>query len=354
MVYMNKKVALISDTHFGVHRGNEIYLESQVRFLRDQFVPYLKEHEIHTIFMLGDLFDNRQAINIKVKNIVFDLFNDILKDFTIHIIVGNHDIYLKNTVAINSLKFLTLFPNVEVYEDIKLLEIHDRKILMVPWQVDNLEFRNRVANKNIHCDVCMGHFEVVGFKMTSSNSDACSLGLPSSVLFENYSLTFSGHFHHRSMKTLNGSVVQYIGNPYHLTRHDIGEDRGFCILDLEDLKYEFVSNTESLRYVSIDYPNEFNESDIKGNVVDVNVIYDEEYNEDAVQKYLNKIEKMKPAFSPNLKITNNFQTTSTVEYKQQTILELFKEYVESINTISNKEEIYTLLVEVYNNCKSVN
>jgi len=351
---MHKKVVMISDMHFGVHKSNLIYLQSQLAFFRNQFIPYLVENDIKIIFMLGDLFDNRQALNIAVYNEVYKLFSEDLSIFDIKILVGNHDIFYKTSVATNSLKFLTLFPNVEVYEDIELLEVHDRKILIVPWQVDNLEFRNRVANKNIHCDVCMGHFEVVGFKMTSSNSDACALGLPSSVLFENYSLTFSGHFHHRSMKMLNGSVVQYIGNPYHLTRHDIGEDRGFCILDLEDLKYEFVSNTESLRYVSIDYPDAFTEKDIKGNVVDVNVIYDEKYNEDEVQKYLNRIEKLKPAFSPNLKITNNFQTTSTVEYKQQTILELFKEYVQSINSIENKDEIYSLLVEIYNSCKTVN
>lgn len=348
------KVALITDMHMGVHKSSPIFLKSQIAFFKNQFAPYLKANGIETIFMLGDLFDNRQAINVYVYNEVYKLFDEILRDFKIHVICGNHDIFYKTTVSVNSLKFLNLFDNVKVYEDVELLNIENRGILMVPWQVDNTEFRNRIANKNIHCDVCMGHLEVVGFKMTNDRSDACAAGIPSQVLFENYSLTFSGHFHHRSKKTFGDSVIQYIGNPFHLTRHDIGEDRGFCILNLEDLSYEFVTNSESLRYVEIQYPNAFTEKDIAGNVVDVNVVYDENYNEDLVQKYLNAIEKMHPAFAPNLKIQNNLKTEGEIEFKQQSILELFKEFVQSINTIENKDEIYSLLIEVYNNCKSVN
>ena len=351
---MSKKIALISDTHFGVHKGSPVFLKSQIAFFKNQFVPYLKDHGIETIFMLGDLFDNRQAINVYVYNEVYKLFDEVLRDFKIHVICGNHDIFYKTTVSVNSLKFLNLFENVKVYEDIELLNIENRDILMVPWQVDNIEFRNRIANKNIHCDVCMGHLEVVGFKMSNDHSDACSIGIPAQVLFENYSLTFSGHFHHRSKKVYGDSVIQYIGNPFHLTRHDIGEDRGFCVLNLEDLSYEFITNTESLRYVEIDFPKEFTEKDIKGNVVDVHVVYDENYSEDEVQRYLNAIEKFQPAFAPNLKIQNNIKIDGEIEFKQQSILELFKEYVQSINTIENKDEIYSLLVEVYNNCKSVN
>ena len=348
------KVALITDIHFGVHRNSPIFLRSQIKFFEKQFVPYLKKHGIETIFMLGDLFDNRQMINVFIYNEVFKLFNDILKDFKIHIIPGNHDIFYKTTVDVNSLKFLKLFDNVTLYEDIELIEMHEKKILMVPWQTDNDAFRKRVADKNIHCDVCMGHFEVIGFKMSNSKSDACLEGIPVKTLFDNYSLTFSGHFHHRSKKTYNNSVIQYIGNPFHLTRHDINEDRGFCILNLEDLSYRFVSNTESLRYVSINYPDAFDKKMIEGNIVDVHVKYDETYDENAVQKYLSDIEKLHPANPPFLKIENLIKTATDVEFKQQSILELFNEYIQSIDGIENKSEIYSLIKEIYNNCKSIN
>lgn len=350
---MNKKVCLISDTHFGVKNGNEIYIESQMRFFKNQLIPYLKSNEIKHLFILGDLFDNRQSINVRVKNAVFELFN-MLKDFTCHVLIGNHDIFFKNTIAINSLKFLGLYDNVTVYEDIELIKVYDRDILMVPWQVDNEQFRERVANKNVHCDVCMGHFEITGFKMSSEKSDSCTNGLPRNVLFENYKLTFSGHFHHRSIKTQGDSIIQYIGNPYHLTRHDIGEDRGFCILDLEDLKYEFISNTESMRYVSLNYPSAYEAKDITGNVVDIHVMYDKDYDDSAVQVYVNKIENLNPAFTPNLRIANNFQLTSEeIEFKQQSITELFKEYVGTLQ-IDNKDEIYALLTEAYKSCKTMN
>lgn len=350
---MNKKVCLISDTHFGIKNGNEVYLKSQMNFFTNQLIPYLKDNGIEHLFILGDLFDNRQSINVRVKNAVFELFN-MLKGFTCHVLVGNHDIFFKNTIAVNSLKFLGLYDNVTVYEDIELINVYGKNILMVPWQVNNDDFRQRVANKNVGYDICMGHFEIAGFKMSSEKSDLCVNGLPRGVLFENYELTFSGHFHHRSKKTQGNSVIQYIGNPYHLTRHDIGEDRGFCILDLEDNSYEFISNTESIRYVSVKYPNDFQAKDIVGNIVDIHVTYDKDYDDTAVQAYVNKIENLNPAFAPNLKITNNFQLDAEeVEFKQQSITELFKEYVATLQ-IDNKDEIYALLVESYKNCKTVN
>lgn len=347
-------VALITDVHFGCHKSSPIFLKSQIDFFANQFAPHLKENNIDTIFILGDLFDNRQTINILVYNEVFKLFNETLKDFKIHLICGNHDIFYKTAVDTNSLKFLNLFPNVTVYEDIELLNIANRKILLVPWQIDNEQFRLRVANKNIHCDVCMGHFEVIGFKMNNEYSDACEGGIPVQSFFDNFDITFSGHFHHRSRKTLNKSVVQYIGNICHLTRHDINEDRGFCILNLDDLSYEFITNTESLRYVEIEYPNKYTKEDIAGNVVDVHVTYDENYNEDLVQKYLNDIEKLKPAYPPNLKIDNKLILSGSLDFKQQSTHDLFKEYVYSIDTIDNKDEIFNSLLELYNECKGVN
>ena len=162
------KVALVTDTHFGVHSNNEIFLQSQLRFFRNEFVPYLKENGITDIVHLGDLFDNRNHINLKILNAVYDLFDNELSEFNIHVIVGNHDSLYKNTIEVNSTKFLGNFKNVNVVDDIELINIDGRDILLVPWLVDLEDFATRVANKNTDCDVCMGHFEIVGFKFNNS------------------------------------------------------------------------------------------------------------------------------------------------------------------------------------------
>ena len=38
----------------------------------------------------------------------------------------------------------------------------------------------------------------------------------------------------------DGRKIQYIGNTYQITRSDIGQPKGFCVLDTDTLEYEFI------------------------------------------------------------------------------------------------------------------
>jgi len=153
------EVALISDLHFGHKKNSDPFLENHIDYIKNEFVPYLKKHNINTIFILGDLYDNRSSINVKVKNAVYDLFEAELSEFKIFMIVGNHDTYFHNSIKTHSLKFFKKFSNITVIDDIDRIFINDRYILMVPWQTNYDEFAERVARKNFHCDVCLGHFK---------------------------------------------------------------------------------------------------------------------------------------------------------------------------------------------------
>ena len=72
------KVALIADCHFGIKKSDISFMESQLRFYKEQFVPELKQANIKDIFILGDVFDTRQTINVQTINVVIDLFKKIL------------------------------------------------------------------------------------------------------------------------------------------------------------------------------------------------------------------------------------------------------------------------------------
>ena len=127
------KIALISDLHIGIKKQCPVFMESQLRFFREQFVPELTERGIKNIWVLGDVFDTRQQINTLVINKAIELFRDTLRDFDIDVIVGNHDMYLTTDTGINSLKILGLLPNVTVYERQEMLTIDGKKVLVQPW-----------------------------------------------------------------------------------------------------------------------------------------------------------------------------------------------------------------------------
>ena len=100
------KIAILNDTHCGCRNSSDIFMDYQERFYTEEFFPYLLENGITQILHLGDYYDNRKTINLKALNHNRRIFLDRLRDHNIHmdIIPGNHDVYFKNTIELNSLK----------------------------------------------------------------------------------------------------------------------------------------------------------------------------------------------------------------------------------------------------------
>ena len=57
------KLALVTDIHFGARNDNQRVADFQERFFKEEFFPYLDEHNITTVVDLGDTFDRRKYIN---------------------------------------------------------------------------------------------------------------------------------------------------------------------------------------------------------------------------------------------------------------------------------------------------
>jgi len=346
------KIALVADPHFGIKKGTDLFLENQIRYFCNEFVPYLIKNKITHIIFLGDMFDNRHFINVKVKDAVYKLFEEQLCQFEIYILLGNHDTYYRSTNTIHSLQFFKKFSNITVVDDVEKFEINNRQILMVSWQPDMNAFVKRVAEKNIQrLDICLGHFDISGFKLNKKK--VSEDGLDSGLFFNNYTLTFSGHFHTRSKSKYGEYEIIYIGAPYHLTRQDMGEKRGFCVLDLDTLHYRFVNSQNTIKYTQIEFPKPFTSKMIEGNIIDVQVNYDGQLNEQQLETYIERIEMYKPALPPNVIMVNKLldlqEENSTV--KMKSIRGLMREYVNGLN-LTNKVEIIKLMDELYNEAKN--
>ena len=57
------KVGIITDQHFGSHKGSQVYLDYYSEFYENIFFPWLKKNKITTLLDLGDTFDNRKSID---------------------------------------------------------------------------------------------------------------------------------------------------------------------------------------------------------------------------------------------------------------------------------------------------
>lgn len=341
------KIGIFTDIHLGVKRGSEIFLESQLKFIKNQFIPQLIEKGIDTIIIPGDFFDNRLALDNRILKHVLDLFDNEFKNFTIHILVGNHDSYHENTIKVNSLRVFEFYKNVKIYETNESIILGDRKVLMCPWVTHPVDFQEYISKIEPH-DICFGHFNFVNFKMFKDQE--ADHGLKADTFFEKFLLTISGHFHTRSEKEVNGSRIVYIGNPFHLTRSDIGDERGYAILDTDTLQLEYIENTESIKFVKYTYPQKLEESDIRNNHVDIYIKYEIDMDETAIDRYIERLESFKPAFPINKKTINTFELTSVEEQMQGTsTIELMKEWNDT-QSYENKDEIYDILLDLHKDC----
>jgi len=229
------KIILTADLHAGVRSDLDVFLKTFEHFFTKFLPSIIEKHGCQNghLFILGDVFDNRNNINVKTKNYVLDSFNKITQKYPklkIYILLGNHDIYYRNTRKITSLKMLENISNIQLIDEVTRLDIGGRSFVLCPW-ITQIEEQKDIFFKR--ADVCLGHFEINGFQMVEGYVE--SNGLHQSKFNNNFKLTFSGHFHLRA----ENKNITYVGNPWQTKWSDYGNDKGVYILDLDKMKKTF-------------------------------------------------------------------------------------------------------------------
>ena len=242
------KIAILNDTHFGVRNASDIFIEHQKQFFSNVFFPYLKENDIDTIFHLGDLLDNRRALNPKALYEMRKMFLEPLRENKIHcyIIAGNHDLYHKDRSEVSGLKEAIGFFTDSVTLIQEPLDTLFGSTLFgwVPWINQSNEKKSfDYINKKSKADVLLGHFELNGFEMHSGQM--CSNGVKKEkLLFDRFDKVLTGHFHHKSSK----DNIHYLGSQFQLTFNDVGDQKFFHVVDTETRHLEAIQNPYSLFY----------------------------------------------------------------------------------------------------------
>ena len=235
------KIALLNDTHFGARNDSTIFDDFFHKFYNDIFFPYLKEHNIKTLIHLGDIVDRRKFINFRIAHNFRNKFmcQLWLHKIDTHILIGNHDIYYRNTNKVNAVQELCTAPDGVnepfIYEEPKVVDFDGLKIMMVPWMNPENEKEIIETLKTAEADICMGHFDLNGFRMMDSMVQ--SHGYDKSIV-SRFEKTFSGHFHHKN----DDGQVFYLGSQYEMTWSDYNNQKGFHVLDTETREIKFIPN----------------------------------------------------------------------------------------------------------------
>ncbi len=232
------KILLITDQHFGVRNDNQHFLDHYKKFYSEVVLPYIDAHNIKDVICLGDTFDKRRSINFMSLEAAKDMWFTPLQDrgVTMDMLVGNHDIYYKNTLRVNApSELLGEYNNIRVHTKPTTSVFGGLPILLLPWICD--ENRAEVLEEvgSTDAKVCMGHLELNGFEAHPGH--VMNKGMDVAV-FNKFKKVFSGHYHMKSTK----KNISYLGNPYQIYWNDYGCKRGFHVFDTETLKTTFYRN----------------------------------------------------------------------------------------------------------------
>lgn len=231
------KVVVLGDLHIGVKNNSEVMFAHQKKFF-DDMIEYMTSNGIDTIIQLGDVFDNRRQINVRTIQMLHnELFDRLVEhNIVMYSLVGNHDIYLRNSLETHSSGVLTKgYPNIHIIDTPTVLKMGSVNLSVVPWICESNYEECMKFFENDTSEYCVGHFEIGSFPVVGTILFEGGLDTD---FFKKYKHVFSGHFHLRSEKR----NITYVGTPYQLTWSDCGVKNGFVVFDTESGEYEFIEN----------------------------------------------------------------------------------------------------------------
>ncbi len=336
------KVAIITDTHYGARKGSKLFHDYFELFYKNVFFPTLEEQGITTIIHMGDAFDSRKSIDYQslewAKRVVFEP----LSNYEVHMIVGNHDSYYKNTNNTNSPQLLLKdYPNIRTYSTPSEIKVGNLDILLLPWICMENEEQSLKMIKKSKAKVAMGHLELYGFKV--NRSIVMEHGLEAN-LFKNFIKVFSGHYHTRSD---NGTVF-YLGNPYEIYWTDVNDTRGFTIFDTETLEHTPINNPYkmfyNIYYEDTDYQT-FDTREYENKIV--KVVVRKKTNTKKFEKF---VDKLYASNISELKIIENFDIQEPQDFEafeSEDTISILNRYIEEAEINLDKSIIQKMMQEIY-------
>ena len=350
------KIALLTDTHFGARNDNLNFNDYFYQFYEGVFFPYLQQNNIKHCIHLGDLMDRRKYVSYRILKDFRERFIQpfLHLEIDLHILVGNHDIYFRNTNDVNSLQELlgANYKNIHIYPEAQEVDFGGFPILMMPWINPQNEIYSFGMMDETKADTMVSHLEVVGFEMHGGHFSES--GFDKSQ-FKKFDTIFSGHYHKKS----DDGQIYYLGTPYQMTWSDYNCPKGFHVFDTETRELTRVVNPQKIfekiyyddtqeNYDSHDV-NQYRNKYIKLVVVNKNDLY-------KFDKFTDKLFK---ADCHEVKIIEDFTdldantvSDDIVENSQDTMTLLGK-YIDDLDVNLDKTKLKTDISKLYHEAQDL-
>jgi DNA repair exonuclease SbcCD nuclease subunit len=283
------KILILSDTHFGIKQNSLTWMNSQLEFIRNEFIPCLKHYvkeDFVQVIHCGDVFDSRSSINPYIANKVREVFSDIARIAQTYIVAGNHDFYSPNDDSVSALDMV--FNSIDNLSVIRneitgvLNEDLDLHSLLVPWyEFENKDKLNEWIKQN-------------NPKYIFCHTDLTRLSDEYKDVLKNVKV-FSGHIH--TPQKQDNLIT--LGSTFPLTFADCNSKRGFYVLDTNTDELLFVEGKKVIKFWRFYNEEIFN--------IDV-----EKLKNDYIELYINKLNLLNEKYTEQISLISSKVHNTTV------------------------------------------
>jgi DNA repair exonuclease SbcCD ATPase subunit len=238
------KIAHVSDIHV-----RKLKYHKEYRAVFEQLYEKLKEEKPDIIVNTGDTFHTKLDLSPEAIRMMSDLFANLADIAPYYMILGNHDMNLKNSGRLDALSPIVdnlSHPNLHFHKHSEVIEVADGIDLHVLSIVDPENWQETLPADRVN--IALYHGSVVGsvtdtgWMMTHGDIDLDTV--------EKYDYALLGDIHKTDQKVDKAGRARYPGS---LVQQNHGEsnDKGYLIWEIED------KNEWSTRHVSLTNPKPF-------------------------------------------------------------------------------------------------
>jgi len=238
------KIAHVSDIHV-----RKLKYHKEYRAVFEQLYEKLREEKPDIIVNTGDTFHTKLDMSPEAIKMMSELFVGLADIAPYHMILGNHDMNLKNSGRLDAISPIVDYldhPNIHFHKYASVVEVADGIDLHVLSIVDPENWQKELPEDRVN--IALYHGSVVG--SVTDSGWMMTHGDISLDELEKYDYAMLGDIHKTDQKVDNHGRAKYPGS---LVQQNHGEsnDKGYLIWDIED------KNTWTTRHVSLTNPKPF-------------------------------------------------------------------------------------------------
>lgn len=280
------KILIFSDIHIHPHKKSSERLEDCLKAL-DWVFTVAKKRNIPNVVFLGDLFHDRQKIDVLTYQRTFDVLEGHLSGgfFRLDLLLGNHDLWHSQRLDVSSVNPLRTLPGVRVIDSPSVHEISDGSddVLMgfLPYthspieDLKNVDKEWKSAAKGDRRRILGGHIAVDGALWNTRHGVFSDVAVEHEgdmvrvgpEIFSSWDRVFLGHYH--AAQRLDDRV-EYVGSPLQLSFGEADQAKHLAIYDAIEDSVEYVDNEFSPRHFIVG-EDEVDAERLRGNFVRLEV-----------------------------------------------------------------------------------